>query len=156
MLKHLKELEPLTRISLEEYDTDYIKRYAAEKTVELVVEYATDLNCIILEGLDEPPAQTYYNTFQELARLGILRGSLMPRLASATGLRNRLVHRYEEINNESVYYSLKPLLRNYRKYARVIEEYLQAEESKGKPGGKKRQTSHLSRTQAPGNVKRKT
>jgi len=138
LLKHLKELEPLTTLSLEEYKADLLKRHAAERIVELIVEYATDLNQIVLEGLDQPPAQTYYDTFRELGRLGILPLSLMPRLASATGLRNRLVHRYESINDETVYYSLQPLLRNYREYAGLIEGYLQSQESRPRKRSKKK------------------
>jgi len=65
LLKHLKELEPLTAISVDEYKADLLKRHAAERIVELIVEYATDINQILLEGLDQPPAQTYYHTFQE-------------------------------------------------------------------------------------------
>ena len=45
---------------------------------------------------------------------------LTPRLASATGLRNRLVHRYDEIDQRAVYYSLAPLLRHYRQYVKLI------------------------------------
>lgn len=128
LLQHLNELEPLAQITLAEYEKSPIQRHAAEKLVELVVEYATDINQAILDGLGKLPPQTYYNTFLEVANLGIIPGSLMPRLASATGLRNRLVHHYDEIDNPTVYYSLKPLLRNYRKYAKLIEGYLRREE----------------------------
>jgi len=145
LLQHLNELEPLAQIALANYEKDPIRRHAAEKLIELIVEYATDINRAILDGLGKLPPQTYYNTFSEVANLGIIPASIMPRLASATGLRNRLVHRYEDIDNETVYYSLKPLLRNYRRYARLIEEYLQAEESKGKRERKKRQTSNIRR-----------
>ncbi len=139
MLEHLSVLEPLTQISLADYHKDAIRRHATEKLVELVVEFASDVNRAILQGLDKTPPQTYYNSFWELSQLGILPTSLMPRLASATGLRNRLVHRYEYINNETVYHSLKPLVRNYREYGELIEAFLKAEEEKQpeKPATKK-------------------
>lgn len=129
LYEHLNELEQLTRLSLAEYTSDFVRRHAAEKVAELVVEYAIDINRIIVEAARVSPPQTSYNTFLEMERLGMLPADLTPRLASATGLRNRLVHRYEEIDHKAVYYSLSPLLRNYRQYARLIEAYLDRSES---------------------------
>ena len=128
--KHLKELEPLTQMTLAEYKADYVRRHAAEKVVELIVEYALDMNRAILEADRAEPPQTSYNTFLETERLGIIPPELTPRLASTTGLRNRLVHRYDEIDNKAVYYSLQPLLRHYRQYERLIEAYLARSERK--------------------------
>ena len=120
--EHLKELEPLTQLALTEYTSDFVRRHAAEKVAELVVEYAIDINRIIVEAAETNPPQTAYNTFLEMERLGIIPPDLTPRLASTTGLRNRLVHRYEEIDNKAVYHSLAPLLRHYWQYARLIED----------------------------------
>ena len=127
--KHLKELGPLTRITLAEYKRDYAHRHAAEKVVELIVEYAIDINRVIVEAGRAEPPQTSYDTFLEMERLGIIPPELTSHLASATGLRNRLVHHYDEINNKAVYYSLKPLIRHYREYERLIEAYLDRGES---------------------------
>lgn len=142
LLKYLKELEPLTAMTLEEYTAKYVERHAAEKLAELIVEYATDINRAILEAADATPPQTYYDTFSEMGRVGILPRGLAPRLASTTGLRNRLVHRYDEIDNPTVYYSLKPMLKNYREYARLIEAYLAkqaaARTKKARPKGKRK------------------
>ena len=139
MFEHLNVLEPLSQISLEEYVRDPIRRHAAEKLVELVVEFASDVNRAILQGLDKMPPQTYYNSFLELSQLGIIPPGLMPRLASATGLRNRLVHRYESLDNEAAYYSLQPLARNYREYGDLIEAFLEGEEKRQakKPAARK-------------------
>ncbi len=49
LYEHLKELEPLTQLSLAEYTSDFIRRHAAEKVAELIVEYAIDTP-ISLEG----------------------------------------------------------------------------------------------------------
>jgi uncharacterized protein YutE (UPF0331/DUF86 family) len=59
-----------------------------------------------------------------MAELNVLPRDLATRLASTTGLRNRLVHLYEKLSHESVYYSLKPLLKNYRQYLVLINDYL--------------------------------
>ena len=120
----LNELDAISQLTLAQYKTDFVRRHAAEKVVELIIEDAIDINRALIEAAHLQPPQTGYNTFVELEHLGILPRGLTSRLANATGLRNRLVHRYEEIDHKMVYDSLKPLLRNYRKYARLIEDYL--------------------------------
>lgn len=54
----------------------------------------------------------------------IIPEDLAARLGSTTGLRNRLVHGYEKVSDDIVYYSLKPLLRNYKRYVALIDDYL--------------------------------
>jgi uncharacterized protein YutE (UPF0331/DUF86 family) len=66
----------------------------------------------------------YYNTFVVVGEMGILPNDLAIRLANTTGLRNRLVHQYEKLIHDVVYYSLKPLVKNYRRYIALIGEYL--------------------------------
>jgi uncharacterized protein YutE (UPF0331/DUF86 family) len=124
LIEHLDELEPLSAAALEEYKTDMIKRHAAEKLVELVVGYATDINQLIIEGMEHSVPQTYYSSFVTMQELSVLPQDLATRLANTTGLRNRLVHQYEKLSHEVVYYSLKPLLRNYRQYVVLIRDYL--------------------------------
>ena len=125
LIEHLDELEPLSAAALEEYKTDAIKRHAAEKLVELVVGYATDINQLIVEGLGHAVPQTYYSSFIAVQELSVLPQDLATRLANTTGLRNRLVHQYEKLSHEVVYYSLKPLLKNYRQYIVLIRDYIQ-------------------------------
>lgn len=124
LIKYLDELEPLAKCSLDEYKADYVKRHAVEKLIELVVEYASDINHHIIESTGQAPPQTYYGTFEEVGKLGIIPGELAARLGSTTGLRNRLVHGYEKVSDDIVYYSLKPLLRNYKRYVALIDDYL--------------------------------
>lgn len=125
--KHLKELEPLTHLTLAEYRSDYVRRHAIEKLVELIVEYAIDINRIVVEAAQLDPPQTAYNTFLEMERLAVIPADLTPQLASTTGLRNRLVHRYEAVDNKAVYLALNPLVQHYRRYERLIRDYLDRE-----------------------------
>jgi uncharacterized protein YutE (UPF0331/DUF86 family) len=124
LIEHLDELEPLCNATLEEYKTDAIKRHAAEKLVELVVGYGTDINQLLVEGMGHSVPQTYYNSFVAMQELGVLPQDLSTRLANTTGLRNRLVHQYERLRHEVVYHSLKSLLKNYRQYVVLIRDYL--------------------------------
>ncbi|MBM3181927.1 MAG: DUF86 domain-containing protein [Chloroflexi bacterium] len=125
MTKYLGELESLRVPTFVEYKKDHIKRYAVERLIELVVELATDINRHIVAVLGESSPPTYYDTFAEMNNLKILPKNLCLRLASTTGLQNRLVHRYEGIDHKVVYHSIDPLLENYRKYAVIVYDYLE-------------------------------
>jgi len=124
LLEHLDELEPLAAITLAEYQSDVIKRHATEKLIELVVGYATDVNQLVVEGAGRAVPQTYYNSFTAMAALCVLPQDLATRLANTTGLRNRLVHLYEKLSHETIYYSLTPLVKNYRQFVVLINDYL--------------------------------
>jgi len=126
LIEHLDELEKLSVATLEEYKSDAIKRHATEKLIELVVGYATDINQLVVEEVGRSVPQTYYDTFMAMQDLGILSQDLAARLANTTGLRNRLVHQYERLNYEAVYYSLKPLAKNYRQYIVLLNDYLRS------------------------------
>jgi len=130
LIQYLDELEPLSAASLADYQADYVKRHAVEKLIELIVETASDINRQILESVNAAPPDTYYSTFQEMGKTGILPNSLAVRLASTTGLRNRLIHGYEKIEHKIVYHSVKPLERDYRQYFVKIEALI-------RPGNKK-------------------
>jgi uncharacterized protein YutE (UPF0331/DUF86 family) len=125
--QYLDELEPLTACGFKEYQEDYVKRHAIEKLIELIVEIASDINRYIIEASGQAPPQTYYSTFDEMGKLEVLPASLATRLASTTGLRNRLVHGYEKIQHTIVYRGLESFLGNYKRYFVLINDYLDAQ-----------------------------
>ncbi len=126
LANYLDEIEPLIANPLEEYQKDYVKRHAVEKLIELIVEIASDINRMIIEGKQGTSAESYFITFSQLGELKILPQELSSRLASTTGLRNRLVHHYEDVEHKIVYHSAVRLLKDYRQYFQLIEKYLQA------------------------------
>lgn len=123
---YLDEIKPLVEITFTEYKKDYVKRHAVEKLIELIVEIASDINRNVIEAQKGSPASNYYSAFTQLSELKILPEALSLRLASTTGLRNRLVHRYEEIDHKVVYHSLVRMLPDYLQYFKWIEKYLKS------------------------------
>ena len=71
-------------------------------------------------------SDTYYSSFARLGELEIIPEELARRLASTTGLRNRIVHRYEDVEHKIVYHSAVRLLKDYRRYFKLIGKYLDA------------------------------
>jgi uncharacterized protein YutE (UPF0331/DUF86 family) len=122
---YFTEFEQATRdLSLEEYQNENLKRRAIEREIQLIVECATDINNMILKYLCKGPAKDYFNTFIDLAELNVLKADFALKIAPSTGLRNILVHEYQEIDDETVYRSIVNIKIYYAQYIQAISNYL--------------------------------
>lgn len=114
--QYLKELQPLTKLSLRQFLSDYKIYRTTERNLQLIVDTAVDINNHLIIESQSPPADDYYQSFTKLAELKILPSAFASRIAKSTGLRNRLVHGYENIDLARIYKDLKSDLADYRKY----------------------------------------
>lgn len=124
LYSYYKELQNFSAISLEEYKRNSIYRRAIERTMQLIVECATDINNMLLRTNGAKGASDYFNSFIDIAELNVIPVEFALQIAPSTGLRNILVHEYEEIDNTIVYRSIDTCLKNYLKYMDLINEYL--------------------------------
>ena len=83
--------------------------------MQLVVDMALDVNNVLLAYYKKPPASDYYNSFVDLAEINVFDIKFALAIARSAGLRNRLVHEYEEINNLVVYGSIDLMVEMYLK-----------------------------------------
>jgi uncharacterized protein YutE (UPF0331/DUF86 family) len=60
----------------------------------------------------------------QLAALGVYDMEFGRRIAACTGLRNRIVHEYDEVDPRKVYEALGTAMRDVSTYLRAIEDYL--------------------------------
>lgn len=74
--------------------------------------------------MKKPPANDYFNSFIDLIELDILDHDFAYNIAPSTGLRNRLVHEYESINDKIVYESIDKVTVFYSKYVSVINRFV--------------------------------
>jgi len=118
------ELKTFSAISREEYMNNSIYRRAIERTMQLIVECATDINNMLLKSNEKKGAADYFNSFIDIAELDIIPVEFALKIAPSTGLRNILVHEYEAIDDEIVYHSIKVCLDCYLEYIDLINRYL--------------------------------
>ncbi|MGI5880072.1 MAG: type VII toxin-antitoxin system HepT family RNase toxin [Syntrophomonadaceae bacterium] len=118
------ELKNLSDITLQEYQDNLIYRRAVERVMQLIVECATDINNMLLTLHENKGATDYFNSFIDIAELNIIPVEFALQIAPSTGLRNILVHEYEEIDDEIVYHSINNCLNYYLKYIDYINRYL--------------------------------
>lgn len=122
--QYLKELKAVMPADYQEYLSNKMKRYAIERLIQLIIDLALDINNIIIKDKGKPPAIDYFNSFVELIEIGVLDKEFAYQIAPSTGLRNRLVHEYEKIDNKIVYDSIDKTYHIYRKYIKEISKYL--------------------------------
>jgi uncharacterized protein YutE (UPF0331/DUF86 family) len=66
----------------------------------------------------------YHSSFAALAEAGAITADLAARLAPSSGLRNRLVHEYDEIDLDVIAASIAGALDGYREYVRQVADWL--------------------------------
>lgn len=130
MKRYEGELEPILLLSLKEFLASYRDMRAAERDFQLIVDSAIDINNHLLLALGLPPADKNYDSFFALVKAGVLTEKEAEKLAPSTGLRNKLVHEYDEINPEILYRSLKRFATQYKDYGRLVFAYLEKEQAK--------------------------
>lgn len=83
-----------------------------------------DINFHLITAGGQPPPSDYYASFVQLGALGILDPGLASSLAASAGLRNRLVHEYDDLDPARVFEGLEAVLRLVPAYLRAIEGFL--------------------------------
>ena len=122
MEKYISELEEYKPQTYKKYKNDQLKRYAIERLIQLIIDLALDVNNILIKKSDKYPAQDYFSSFLELGDLGILSEEFAKDIAPSTGIRNRLVHEYEKVNDKVVYQNLDKLIKYYLDYIKYVNK----------------------------------
>lgn len=84
-----------------------------------------DINYHLITETGHPPPADYYQSFTQLGTLGILPPAFTQQIAACAGLRNRIVHEYDEIEPRKVYEGLQAAVRDIPQYLAYIHQYLQ-------------------------------
>ena len=125
--RNLADLEPIAGLSLQEYMSDRLRRKAVERLLQEVVDAAVDVNLQLLRTLDVELPGDYYTSFIEMGRHGVLTLELAERLAPAAGLRNRLVHEYDDIDDAIVLSAVRVASQDLGEFVTAIDGYLRQE-----------------------------
>ncbi len=118
----LSELESVAKVPKEKFIETLI-HYEAERLVELIVGYAFDINYHFIKELGLNAPLEYRESFKEIGKKGIIDNSLAVKIADSAGLRNLLVHHYDEIDLDKFYNGLKGVILDYQEYVKEINNY---------------------------------
>jgi len=127
MSESLELLRPIAELSFRQYQEQVYRRKAAERLLQTVIEAAIDINNHLLVGSGFPAAEDSYQSFLDVAqKVGILDLSLAEELAPSAGLRNRLVHEYERLDDAIILTSVRKTLTQYPRYMEAVLQYIAA------------------------------
>lgn len=121
----LGELTKIARKSLDEYLSSPIDEVLAERYLERIIGRMIDINYHLITEAGLPPPRDYYDSFTQLSKLKILSPAFASRIATCAGLRNRIVHEYDEIDPAKVHEALQSAVREIPEYLALIHQYLQ-------------------------------
>lgn len=122
--RDLDAVAPLATKSLPEFLASRIDQAVVERLLERMIGRMIDVNYHLLTESGQPPPSDYHASFLKLADLGLLDSEFARRIARCAGLRNRLVHEYEEIDPQKVFESLQAARDDIVSYVRAVEAYL--------------------------------
>lgn len=126
MVRNLDDLGSVESLDLSEYERDRFRRKAVERMLQETVEAAVDVNLHVLRSRGAPVPPDYYESFVQMGREGVLPRELGETLAPAAGLRDRLVHEYDAIDDEIVLRAVADARDGFRRYVAAVERYLSA------------------------------
>lgn len=119
----LEDLAPYQDATAAQIETDH---YKVERILELMVGVAIDVLFHLLSERDVAPA-SYRDAFRLAGEHDLLPSDLAERLQRAAGMRNILVHLYEEIDYEILRASIGPALRDFRRFVALLARQLPEE-----------------------------
>ena len=125
----LQDLPALTELShkpLEGYLANPVHEVLAERYLERVIGRMIDVNFHLITELGHSPPRDYHESFQLLGSLGILPVELAREIAFSAGLRNRIVHEYDDIDARKVHEALQIALQQFPAYLGYIRRFIDA------------------------------
>lgn len=120
----IRELDGFLDVSFSKFNQKPANIRASERNFQLLVEQASDINShIALEkGVNTP--DTYWESFREIEKLGIISCALSKDLIKSAKLRNILIHEYDFDQDNFIFYkSVKSFMPIYKNYIVAIEKY---------------------------------
>jgi uncharacterized protein YutE (UPF0331/DUF86 family) len=124
IVQNLKALEPVAKLKVEPYRKDLFRRKGTESLMQELIEAAIDINIHMITQLGQAAPDDYYQSFIKLGETEVLPMSLARQLAPSAGLRKRLVHEYDEIDDAIVLQAVAEGQRMYPLYIKAIEDYI--------------------------------
>ena len=116
----LTKLRPLAELERQEFLADDVAQSLAERWLHLAMECSLDLAHHLIASEGWPSPGTYRETFQVLAKHGVLPEELAVQMEGWAGMRNVLVHLYLEIDHGLVFEALSTELGQLEAFAAAI------------------------------------
>ena len=125
VLDDLRAATPIADKPRDEFLASRVDELVTERYLERMIGRMIDINYHLITDAGHAPPRDYYDSFTRLARLGILSPAFASQIAMCAGLRNRLVHEYDEVDPRRVHEGLVTTVRDIPEYLRRIHDYVE-------------------------------
>jgi uncharacterized protein YutE (UPF0331/DUF86 family) len=125
ILEDLAAMTQLSQLSREQYLKDSINEALAERYLEWAIGRMIDVNFHLVTESGHAPSKDYHESFVLLGTLGVMTTDFAKEMARAAGLRNRIVHEYDDIDPERVYEALPVAVRQIPLYLDHIQRFVE-------------------------------
>lgn len=121
--KRLKQLKDKV-VSFDEYISSIEIFGSTERYLQLGLQSIIDVVHLIIIDMDMDKPEDSHEAVSILFNKGIISEDLAGKLTKMVGLRNILVHEYEQIDNHKIYDVLKKHLNDLDDFENTIRKYL--------------------------------
>ena len=111
--QYLRQVKEYSRISVEEYQSNWKTQRIVERTLQMMIETCVDIAGHIISDKAFRTPTSYSDTFKVLHENGVLPTSLFAKIERMGKIRNIVVHHYDTIDAEIVVGILKRDLNDF-------------------------------------------
>jgi uncharacterized protein YutE (UPF0331/DUF86 family) len=101
------------------------KKYGIYHAFQIAVEIISDISAMVIKDLKDIPKDDYSN-IDILRKKGIIDFNLSVNIKEAIGLRNRIMHDYNGLDDKIAYSRLVELLKSFKQFFKVILKWLES------------------------------
>lgn len=123
--EHVDQLRQLETITVEELAEDFVKRNAVLHLLQVSIEIVADICAHVLTGLGVNVPDHHRLLIEKMGVAGVLPQAFATRIASMASFRNIIVHRYLEVDLQSVADVLHHKLSDFEEFRFYVYDYLQ-------------------------------
>lgn len=124
IVRDLQALGNLAAMSREDFLAGDVEETLAERYLERVIGRMIDINYHLVTEAGLAPPSDYFQSFTQLARIGALTSDFARRIAACAGLRNRLIHEYDEIDADRIYEAVRTAVQDVPEYLRSVDAWV--------------------------------
>jgi|WetSurMetagenome_2_1015567.scaffolds.fasta_scaffold32441_2 uncharacterized protein YutE (UPF0331/DUF86 family) len=121
MSQYLQDVAPYKTLGYKDFMTDH---YKLERLIELLLMTASDIVFHLLSMKGEAPPGSYRAAFLRAGEIGMLSEKLGRNLSLGAGLRNILVHEYEEIDYQLLHRSVPQIIEDLTDFVEEVTSQL--------------------------------
>ena len=127
--RDLDELAAIRDRGQDSYLASRVDQAVAERHLERMIGRMIDVNYHLLTGSGQAPPADYFGSFTQLASIGVVDSAFARELAACAGLRNRIVHDYDELDHARVFEAVGRALIDIPAYLGAVQRHLPKPES---------------------------